>query len=274
MRYYAVFGNPIEHSLSPLIHTYFAKEAKIDLVYDKILVKGKFVDSANLFFKEGSGCNITVPFKQDAFYFANTLTTRATLSGAVNTLKKLDDGTYLGDNTDGAGLCLDFKLQDITLTNKKILVIGAGGATRGIIGPLLDSSVEFITIVSRTYSKTYDLVNSMSFENLHAIDFESLNSSDRIFDIVINASSSSLHNELPQISDTILSKAYCVYDLMYSKDGTTIFTKKAKSLGVNHAFDGLGMLICQAALAFKLWTGVDANIPGAYNFVQEVLNQR
>lgn len=274
MRYYAVFGNPIDHSLSPLIHSYFAKDAKVDLTYDKILVEDKFASSAKLFFKEGDGCNITVPFKQDAFYFANTLSKRAQLSGAVNTLKKLDDGTYFGDNTDGAGLCLDFKLQDITLSSKKILIIGAGGATRGIIGPLFESNVESITIVSRTFAKTQDLVDSMPFDKLYAIDFESLNTSDRDFDIVINASSSSLHNELPKISDTILSKAHCVYDLMYSKDGSTIFTKKAKSLGITHAFDGLGMLICQAALSFKLWTGVDANIPGAYNFVQEFLNKR
>ena len=274
MRYYAVFGNPIEHSLSPLIHSYFAKEAKLDLTYDKILVNDKFEDSAKLFFKKGQGCNITVPFKQDAYKFANTLSDRAKLSGAVNTLKKLDDGTYLGDNTDGAGLCLDFKLKDITLSNKKILIIGSGGATRGIIGPLFDCGVESITLVSRTFYKTKELVDAMPFDKLYASDFDSLNSSTSTFDIVINASSSSLHNELPKINDTILSKAYCVYDLMYSHDGSTIFTKKAKSLGVAHAFDGLGMLICQAALAFKLWTCVDANISGAYNYLQEYLNKR
>ena len=158
---YAVFGNPIAHSKSPIIHAEFAKQTGEDIVYERQLVEeAKFAEAAHEFFAAGGyGLNITVPFKLDAFAFADQLSERAKLAGAVNTLKKLADGKVLGDNTDGAGL-----LRDITknlawkIAGKRVLVLGAGGAVRGVIAPLLIENPQRIVIANRTLSKAEELV--------------------------------------------------------------------------------------------------------------------
>lgn len=253
---YVVFGNPVEHSMSPKIHSVFAKQTKQDLIYDKILIPlGQFNTYADNFFKEGGlGCNITVPFKLDAYAYADKLSDYAKAAGAVNTLKKLEDGSIYGDNTDGRGLVFDLLRLNCKLKGSKILIIGAGGAAKGILKPILEQEPCSLTIVNRTLSKAQEL--AALYQGVKAASFEDL--FDR-FDVIINATSLSLTDELPNISDELLAKASFVYDLMYRPNGQTVFTQKAKSLGVNHVYDGFGMLIGQALLSFELWRGVKAD---------------
>lgn len=251
---YAVFGNPVEHSMSPQLHSYFAKISGQNMEYGKVLVEdSSFKATADEFFKNGGkGCNVTVPCKIDAYDYADSLSEYAKAAGAVNTLKLLDDGSIYGDNTDGRGLCEDLKRLRCPLSDSKILIIGAGGASRGIIKPLLENAVKSITIVNRTLSKAQDI--AALFDGLVSVTtYEKLNDQ---FDVIINATSTSLQNILPPLNDEVVKKAKFAYDLMYRKDGETVFTKHAKSLGISDAYDGFGMLIGQAVLSFELWRGL------------------
>ena len=271
---YAVFGNPIAHSLSPLIHKHFAKECGIDLSYEKILVEdGTFVKTAQDFLaKGGLGFNITVPCKIEALNFVKehgVLSNTASLAGAVNTIA-YKDGKILGDNTDGFGLCLDLKRLSCPLEGSSVLVIGAGGAVRGIIEPLfVQGKVDNIVLVNRTYEKACALAGyfaSLGFK-ISAEDFSSLKGD---FKVIINASSSSLQKQLPPMEDEILNKAQFAYDLMYHVSGETIFTQKMQSLGVK-AYDGLGMLVAQASRSFEIWQGVRPSIENTLAYMREVL---
>ncbi len=257
---YAVFGNPIAHSKSPLIHAAFAKQTAQDMIYDRQLVEeGKFSEAARDFFANGgSGLNITVPFKLDAYAFADTLSERAQLAGAVNALKKMPDGKILGDNTDGAGLLRDIT-QNLgwTLRNKRVLVLGAGGAVRGVIAPLLAEQPQRIVIANRTLAKAEELVQL--FDATHSVRERKLRASSlhihaRPFDIVINGTSASLGGEMPDLDPAILNDGACCYDMMYGKTLTS-FLQWAKQHGAQVA-DGLGMLVEQAAESFYLWRGV------------------
>lgn len=264
---YVLFGNPVAHSMSPALHAYFADETHQDLEYGRILVEpGCFRQCADEFFKNGGlGCNITVPCKLDAFSYADSLTEYAKTAGAVNTLKKMADGSILGDNTDGRGLVYDLKRLCCPLKNANVLIIGAGGAAKGILKPIIECGVKKLTIVNRTVSKALDLavlhpgiVDGTSYENLNGT-----------YDVIINATSLSLKNELPKISDKTISKSSFVYDLMYRPDGHTCFTDKANSLGVK-AYDGFGMLLGQAVLSFELWRNVLPDFDNAVkNFRQK-----
>jgi shikimate dehydrogenase len=253
---YAVFGNPIAHSKSPIIHAEFAKQTGEDISYDRQLVEeGKFAEAALEFFAAGGcGLNITVPFKLDAFAFADQLTERAQQAGAVNTLKKLVDGKILGDNTDGAGL-----LRDITknlgwkIEGKRVVVIGAGGAVRGVIAPLLAENPQRIVIANRTLSKAEELATLFAAGKI--IRASSLHIHARPFDIVINGTSASLGGEMPDLSPTILAPNACCYDMMYGKE-LTPFLQWAKNHRAKEVADGLGMLVEQAAESFFLWRGV------------------
>lgn len=257
---YVLFGNPVAHSMSPALHAFFAQETHQDLEYGRILVEeGCFKLRADEFFRNGGlGCNVTVPCKLDAFSYADNLTEYAESAGAVNTLKKMLDGSILGDNTDGRGLVYDLKRLGCQLKDAHVLIIGAGGAAKGILKPVIECGVKKITIVNRTVSKALDLavlypgiVDGTSYENLNGI-----------YDVIINATSLSLKNELPKIGDDIISKSSFVYDLMYRPDGHTCFTDKAVSLGVN-AHDGFGMLVGQAILSFELWREVQPDFDHA-----------
>ncbi|CAH1525371.1 MULTISPECIES: shikimate dehydrogenase [Vibrio] len=263
---YAVFGNPIGHSKSPFIHTLFARQTNQSLVYtaESAPVDG-FIDAATVFFAEGGkGCNITMPFKEDAYQFASRLTERAQLAGAVNTLKKLDDGEIIGDNTDGAGLVQDLLQHQVVLEGARILIIGAGGAARGVIKPLLDQKPTSVTITNRTFSKAQELAELfVSHGPIVAKEMESINEE---YDVIINSTSASLSGELPAISSSIFAANSTSYDMIYGK-GVTSFNLWARENGAAHAYDGLGMLVGQAAESFMLWRGLR---PGAKQILREL----
>ena len=251
---YAVFGNPISHSKSPYIHTLFARQTNQNMEYTAELVPiDGFVVAATEFFSTGGkGCNVTVPFKEEAYRFADRLTERAKLAGAVNTLKKLDDGGILGDNTDGEGLVQDLLLNRVPLAGAKILVIGAGGAARGVIKPLLDQDPEGITITNRTLEKAERV--AQLFADTGVVNAESLDAVTQVYDVIINSTSASLNGELPKVSPDIFSHKSVSYDMMYGK-GITVFNQWALESGSAHAYDGLGMLVGQAAESYLLWRG-------------------
>ena len=250
---YAVMGNPIHHSKSPQIHEQFAQQCKQDLVYSAMLVPTDgFKNAVQEFFKgKGRGLNITVPFKEEAYKLADSLTQRAQTAQAVNTLVLQEDGSILGDNTDGAGLVGDLTLNNLVeLKGKRILVIGAGGAVRGILQPFLGQSPKSIIIANRTFEKAQNLANSFSeFGNISAAHFNDL---DEPFDIIINGTSASLNGELPPISASVIGSDTVVYDMMYAKQLTT-FLEWAKLQGAKQVIDGLGMLVGQAAVSFEVW---------------------
>lgn len=250
---YAVFGNPINHSKSPNIHRQFAEQTGQDMHYNKQLVgEGEFESAAQAFFTQGGkGLNITVPFKLNAFAFAQKRTPRAERAGAVNTLARLSDGTILGDNTDGIGMIHDMHNLGWEIEGKRILILGAGGAVRGILQPLLEENPAQVTIANRTPEKAEELAkNFLDLGDINAKSFTQL-SEDR-FDIVINGTSASMQGELPPLPANVLAINTCCYDMMYGAE-PTIFLTWAKQHGAAHIADGLGMLVGQAAEAFYLW---------------------
>jgi shikimate dehydrogenase len=250
---YAVMGNPIHHSKSPQIHSEFAKQTQQDLIYSAMLVPIDSFDRAvkDFFKKKGKGINITVPFKEQAFQMADQLTVRAQTAQAVNTLMLQADGSILGDNTDGAGLVGDLiNNHQVALKDKRVLVIGAGGAVRGILQPFLNEQPASITVVNRTFEKAKILASSFSeFGNISACEFNQL---DAPFDVIINGTSASLNGELPPLPACAIGEQTVVYDMMYGKEPSA-FLKWAQNLGALKTLDGLGMLVGQAAVSFTLW---------------------
>jgi shikimate dehydrogenase len=263
---YAVFGHPIHHSKSPFIHTLFARQTNQDIIYtaEQPPIDGFQSAVDNFFSQGGKGCNVTVPFKEEAYQFANQLTNRAELAGAVNTLKKLDDGGVLGDNTDGAGLVQDLLAHQVPLKDMRILVIGAGGATRGVIQPLIEQLPAEIVITNRTHSKALTLASK--FIELGPVQATAMDKLSTPFDIVINATSASLEGQLPAVSPDIFHGWSVAYDMMYGK-GKTVFNQWAIEQGCAHAYDGLGMLVGQAAESFMLWRGIR---PGTRQVLSEL----
>lgn len=254
---YAVVGNPIAHSKSPLIHKLFAEQTQQSMSYIAMLSESESFekDVSDFFERDGMGLNITVPFKLKAYDFSNEVNERAKLAGAVNTLIK-KEGRVVGDNTDGVGLVNDISInKKFNLKNKKILLIGAGGASRGIIAPLFEKSSASITIVNRTESKAEQLAKGFShLGETHALGFDALKNQEP-YDLLINASSAGLSGEAPAIPKGLsIENSFC-YDMVYSKS-TTPFIEWAKSRGCTYTADGLGMLVEQAAESFYLWRGV------------------
>jgi len=254
---YAVIGNPISHSKSPRIHAAFASQTGQKLHYDKLLVEPGCLAEAIADFRQqgGKGLNITVPFKNDAFELADSLTERARLAGAVNTLVLNEDGTLHADNTDGIGMVRDLTANHhFNLKGKRILLLGAGGAVQGVLLPLLQQQPAEIVIANRTVAKAEVLCEKFSaYGNLSASSFEALNG--KTFDGIINGTAASLQGEVPPLPDNILNKGAWCYDMMYSSEPTA-FVRWGEQQGASQSVDGLGMLVEQAAESFSLWRGV------------------
>lgn len=254
---YAVFGNPVKHSKSPQIHSLFARQTNQSLVYTAELVElGQFEQAViNFIEHNGKGLNITVPFKEDAWKLAKRHSARAKRAGAVNTLKLEQDGSLYGDTTDGVGLVRDLRQNHhIKIKHKTILIIGAGGAVRGIIEALLEQQPASLLIANRTKQKAVQLAKD--FSDLGTIDGCGLDEvSDNSFDIIINGTSASLQGDLPPLPESIFDKHSCSYDMMYAAQAT-VFMQWSLDNGVKQVFDGLGMLVEQAAESFYIWRGV------------------
>ena len=255
MDQYVVFGNPIGHSKSPLIHRLFAEQTAQQLDYQTLLAPlDDFSGCARTFFREGRGANVTVPFKEEAFRLADQLTPRAQRAGAVNTLSKQADGRLLGDNTDGAGLVRDLTVNaGFSLRGKRILLLGAGGAVRGALEPLLAEQPASVIIANRTVEKA-ELLCEL-FADLGPVSASGFGWLREPVDLIINATSASLSGDVPPIAGSLIEpgKTLC-YDMMYGKEPTAFCRWAADQGGLT--MDGLGMLAEQAGEAFFLWRGV------------------
>lgn len=251
---YAVFGNPIKHSKSPAIHAAFARQCGRELQYRAVLVKPDgFGQAASKFFDAGgAGLNVTLPFKRDAFAFADRLSVRAQRAGAVNTLSRCDDGCIEGDNTDGIGLVRDMIANlGWAVQGLRILMLGAGGAARGVLEPLLREKPQQLLVVNRTAQKAEQL--AAEFADIGPVKGGAYSLiDDGAFDLIINASSAGLDGDTPQLPGTVLTERSCCYDMIYGAKPTA-FMRWAAHHAAWAVADGLGMLVEQAAQSFYIW---------------------
>ncbi len=263
MDQYRVFGNPIEQSRSPFIHQAFAQQTQQNLAYQSQLVPlEQFTHTVQEFINQGGkGANVTVPFKEEALALCDHLSERAELAGAVNTLI-FKENKIFGDNTDGLGLVQDLLRQHVVLANKRILLLGAGGAAKGVMLPLLAQNPSAMVVANRTVSKAQQLCQQFANDKITACSFEQANQQD--FDIIINATSASLNGAIPPISADMINAETVCYDMVYGA-ALTPFLVWAKAQGSEHIIDGLGMLVGQAAESFSLWRGV---MPETANVLQ------
>jgi shikimate dehydrogenase len=253
---YAVMGNPIAHSKSPQIHGLFAEQTGQSMSYERILVpEDGFADAVAAFERDGGdGLNITVPFKREAWELVTKRSERAQRAGAVNTIA-LREGERFGDNTDGIGLVRDLRdNHGVSLQDRRILILGAGGAVRGVLPSLLAEDPREIVIANRTVARALSLARDMAdLGRVRACGFEDLKGER--FDIVINGTSAGLSGELPPLPDDLLREGAACLDMVYA-DAPTVFVEWARAHGAAVAVDGLGMLVEQAAESFQLWRGV------------------
>ena len=268
---YAVFGNPIMHSKSPLIHTAFARQTSQDLEYHAILVaEDGFAEAVDNFLTDsGKGLNITIPFKEEAWQKAEAYSERARLAGAVNTLYRNEKGELCGDNTDGVGLVTDITCNhDCGIAGKDLLILGAGGAVRGVLEPILKQRPARLVIANRTLARAETLAELFrDTGEIEACGFDQL--SGQQFDLVINGTAASLQGEVPPLpADLLRENAWC-YDMMYGAE-ITAFNRWALDHGAAEALDGLGMLVEQAAESFSIWRGVR---PDTSEVIQELRHQ-
>lgn len=255
---YVVIGHPIAHSKSPMIHAMFAAQTGQAMHYDRLLAPlDGFVGTVQAFRAAGGkGMNVTVPFKLEACALADQLTPRARLAGAVNTLK-FDDAQVLGDNTDGLGLVNDIvQNAQCTLQDKRILLLGAGGAARGVLLPLMAQQPAAITIANRSVDKAEQLVALFAPHNPAAIDLRASSFADlgQAYDVIINATSAGLSNQALPITDAVFCAGALAYDMVYGATPSA-FLQQAAAHGA-WTRDGLGMLVEQAAASFFWWRGV------------------
>lgn len=257
--FYAVIGNPIGHSKSPVIHHAFAELTHQDIQYERVLAPlDDFAGTVHSLIAQGfKGANVTVPFKLEAYAMANQLTERAQDAGAVNTLAFTPQG-IIGDNTDGVGLVRDITENiGVLIKGKRVLLIGAGGASEGVLHPLLAAQPELLIITNRTLDKAINMVKrveargEMLYVSVDAYAFDDL--AGQQFDIVINATSAGLTDSQLPLPASIFAPGALAYDMMYGR--VTPFMAFAHQHGAS-VFDGLGMLIEQAAEAFYIWRGV------------------
>jgi shikimate dehydrogenase len=270
---YAVIGNPVAHSQSPFIHAEFARAENLSIRYERLhAATDRFSDVVSAFEKTGGrGLNVTLPFKGDAFRYAGETTERARAAEAVNTLT-FRDGKVLGDNTDGVGLVRDIiENLDFPLRDRSVLILGAGGAVRGVLGPILQEGPASVTIANRTVIKAEALAHhfeALGFGHCRAVGYEALEGEH--FDVVINGTSTSLHNELPPIPHGIFTTRSLAYDMVYSS-GLTMFLQRAQAENAGMLADGLGMLVEQAAESFLIWHGVRPESRKVTNMLRELL---
>ncbi|HEY5644700.1 MAG TPA: shikimate dehydrogenase [Pseudomonadales bacterium] len=252
---YAVIGHPVAHSLSPLIHEAFARQTGQRISYERIEAPlDGFVRTVEAFFGTGGqGCNVTVPFKGEAARFVAHLDPEAAFAEAVNTIVHDPAGGYAGYNTDGPGLVTDLDRLLHGAGSLHVLLLGAGGAARGVARPLLAGPAGRLTIANRTQDRAQALAVRLAAAGLGEVQAVSFDELAGPFDLVINATSAGLGGRVPGISGSVVEGAFC-YDMMYGRE--TAFCRWALSAGARAAEDGLGMLVGQAALAFELWRGV------------------
>lgn len=254
---YAVIGHPIAHSKSPRIHAEFARQTGQDLSYERILGSlDDFAGDVRRFFAAGGrGMNVTVPFKEQAWALAEQRSRRAQSAGAVNTLTRLETGGIAGDNTDGPGLVRDLVVNHgFAFTGSRVLLLGAGGAARGVLRPLLETGLAELVIANRTAARALEL--AAAAEGLGPVCGCGLQALvGRRFDLIINATSAGLADEVPALPDDCLAAGGWTYDMLYG-DEPTPFCRWGLAHGAAQSLDGLGMLVEQAAESFHLWRGV------------------
>lgn len=271
MDHYAVFGYPIQHSKSPIIHQQFAHQTAQTIDYQAFAVPAEQFSSAldNFIAQGGKGLNCTVPLKELAFLQAHHLSDRARMSKAVNTLSIDVSGKLRGDNTDGIGLVKDLQdNQQTPLQHSAILILGAGGATRGIIGPILEQNPAKLVVANRTVEKAITLEHEFNHPILGGCGFNDLHGLH--FDLIINATSASLSNELPPLPADLLAANGSCYDLAYANQATP-FVRWGQQQNAAKSIDGLGMLVEQAAEAFYIWRGMR---PDTQPVIQALNNAR
>lgn len=254
---YAVIGHPISHSKSPLIHGRFAAQTGQDLSYEALLAPlDGFRDSVHRFIAQGGrGMNVTVPFKEQAWQLATRLSPRAQAAGAVNTLS-FQDGEIFGDNTDGAGLIRDIQHNlGFAIDGRRVLLLGAGGAARGCLLPLLDARPARLTLANRTATRAAALVEEFARRAPAGVVLEhrAIDELSGPYDLIINATAAGLSDQALALPDSLFTPHTLAYDMLYGTD--TPFLQQARAAGAVSA-DGLGMLIEQAAEAFLLWRGL------------------
>lgn len=261
---YAVIGNPVAHSRSPEIHRQFAAQEYVEIEYIRICAEiGGFAQAAERFFAEGGqGANVTVPFKTDAFDWVDEHSERAAAAGVVNTVIPLGGGRFLGDNTDGAGLVGDMVRQGVSPKGKHILLLGAGGAVRGVLPSLLDERPASVTVANRTPEKARALAGRFGVQTALMQDLTA-----GYFDVVINGTSCGLSGQLPDIASAVFGKCGLAYDMVYGK-GAKPFLDFARRSGAAKTADGLGMLVGQAAVSYRLWRGFEPDAVSVIEYMR------
>lgn len=267
---FAVIGNPIAHSKSPRIHALFAQQTGVRLMYERLLAPiDQFEQTLRDFFQAGSaGANITVPFKERACAAMQSLSERAAAAGAVNTIKKLSSGELYGDNTDGTGLLSDLRQNGLIQPGERVLLVGAGGAARGVIQPLLEYGCSLV-VTNRTQEKATALADLFrTAGNVSAVAMSALDG--QRFELIINATSSGIAGDVPALPASLISPDVNCYDMFYRSEPTP-FLQWCAARGARQCTDGLGMLVWQAAHAFQLWHGVMPDVTAVVQQMKQEL---
>jgi shikimate dehydrogenase len=270
---YAVIGNPIQHSRSPEIHQAFARQTGEEISFVRLLApENDFENVIRRFINEkGKGLSVTMPFKQQAFALSDVTSERASRAAAVNTLLIDDKGEIQGENTDGPGLVTDITENlDWRITNRRVLIVGAGGAARGILESICLESPSHVQIANRTESRAHRLAGQ--FAEMGHISSSSIHQLDEPFDLILNATGASLQGSNLHVPAAVIGRHTHCYDLAYAEQQTP-FNRWCQDQGAVATADGLGMLVEQAALAFKLWRGTSPDTQPIISHIRNLMNK-